>query len=121
MNNLRRPRKFILTRDQAQKLLTPYYDDLIACVQAGLTQFSALPASLRAICRPRTLANLLNDAIRDDAEKRFKDDPQMSMNLKHAGALFIFAGTVAIRFKKVDVDLLPKNVATGRQRHIAEQ
>ncbi len=121
MNNLRRPRKHILTRDQADELLKPYYDDLLACVQAGLNLFSELPDSLRAITRSRTLANLLNDAIRKDAEKRFQDDSHVSMNLEHEGALFIFAEKIAVRFKKVGAELVPRNVPTGRQRNIADQ
>ena len=121
MKNLRRPRKNILTREKAGELLQPYYDDFVACVQAGLNQFSDLPNSLRVISRPRTLANLLNDAIRSDAEKRFLNDVQVLMNLQHEGAIFIFAGKVAIRFKKVDADGMPRNVPTGRQHSISEQ
>ena len=121
MKNLRRPKNRILTRDQAHEALKDYYDDLIKCVQNGLNLFLELPDSLRAISRPRTLANLLNDAIRSDAEKQFQDDAQVSMDLGHAGALFIFDGKIAVRFKKVDADLMPRNVPTGRQHNISEQ
>lgn len=121
MRNLRRPRNRILTREQADEILKPYYDDLLRCVQSGLDQFLQLPDSLRAVSRPRTLANLLNDTIRSDAVRRFQDDVQVSMNLEHEGALFIFAEKIALRFKKVDADLMPRNVRTARQHDIAEQ
>ncbi len=124
MNNLHRQRNKILTRDHAHDLLQSYYDDFVQCVQAGLNTFiSFYPAELRKLSQQRTLANVLNDAVCDEAMRSFGggQDGNVVVNEDHHGKLFVFFGSAAIRFKKVDSKLAPRNVRTGRQVKISYQ
>jgi hypothetical protein len=121
MNNLRRPRKNILTRDKAHELLQPFYDDLVEIMQKGLNKFMTLPDDLRDRARPRTLANVLNDCICREAVDRFDKETLVRVVDDWEGYLFVFHEQAVLRFKKVSSTLRPSNVPTGRQVDIGWQ
>ena len=64
MKNLRRPRRNILSRERAYRLLNPYFDDLfVPAIQTGLNRLAALTPEQRQDLSARTKASMLNDYI----------------------------------------------------------
>jgi hypothetical protein len=121
MSNLRRRRDRILRRDDAHKLLKDFYDDFTSAATHGLNQLASIPPAIRGPLKPRTLANVLNDHIVENAIRLFDSSPGWKINQDFDGTFFVFGERAALRFKKVEGAQSPSNVRTDRQVDIGYQ
>lgn len=123
MKNLRRDPKNILTREEAQELLSPFFADcFIPAIQAGLNKFAGLTADQRTDMTARTKASILNDYVAADLEHRIREEElDIQVNEDCGFKLFVFGERAALRIKKVDRQSNSKNIQTEQQRRMELQ
>lgn len=123
MKNLRRDPQNILTRDEALKLLGPHFADcFIPAIQAGLNKYAGLSADQRADMTARTKANILNDYVGADLERRIKEEElDAQVNYDCGFRMFVFGERAALRVKKVDSHSNSKNIQTKQQQRLELQ
>ncbi len=123
MKNLRRPRRNILSRERAYKLLSPHFDDLfVPAIQTGLNRLAAFTPEQRQDLSARTKASMLNDYIGADLELRIsQEELDINVNDDCGFRLFMVDDVAALRVKKVDCQSKPKNIQTEQQSKLELQ
>lgn len=99
----------LIERDNAVRTLFGELPEIRASILEGWGDWTGLPAKQRAAATAGSRAGLVHDLIVDAACRRLTSAYVMdSSGLK----LFIFRGTIAIRFKKLDDGLCTRNQPT---------
>jgi hypothetical protein len=104
----------MLSRDKAFDLVMPFELDFVAAVQTGIDAMATLTATQRRPLRKRTLANMLNDYIVDDATQRLHDTKSVKLDTELGFTTFLI-GSAAVRIKKVDKKGRYSNYPTQQQ------
>jgi hypothetical protein len=110
-----RGRRNILGRDEANRILSPHFDDLILSVNAGMDHFAGIPDKYKKPFSQNTKARMLYDAIRHDAMRRFDGVRGVVIDDQLDSLFLIFRGELAIRFKKSNKAGKTRNILTERQ------
>jgi len=110
-----RSRQNILGRDEAHRILSPHYDDLILSVNAGMDHFAGIPEKYKKPFSRNTKARMLNDAIRHHAMRRFDGVRGVVIDDQLDSLFLVVRGELAIRFKKSNKSGKTRNIPTERQ------
>ncbi|MDP9417174.1 MAG: hypothetical protein M3P48_04935 [Actinomycetota bacterium] len=112
----------LLTEDETRQVMAPYEDRLAAVLSRAFTRWRSLPPEHALAMSARSRASLIHDYIVDEAGAEFAGDGHVTVTHKRGTVVLVFAGKVAVRFKKVSGDSLRYSVGrTWRQRAIHHQ
>jgi hypothetical protein len=115
----------VLTIDEAHRVLSPNYKDIMRCINEGLYKTQELRQREPEYCAPltsRTWANMVHDQIALAAQRIFARKGKEIVIYTEKGFLVVdFNGRIFLRFKKLHHNLLPCNIETEQQRSFDEQ
>ncbi len=115
----------VLTIDEAHKMLSPYYNDIMLCIHEGLRRTQGLKQRESEYCAPltsRSLANMVHDQIEFVAKRVFaRKDKEIAVFTENGFLVVDFYGRIFLRFKKLKRNLMPCNIETEQQRAFDEQ
>jgi hypothetical protein len=112
----------LLTEDETREVLAPYEDRLADVLNRAFARWRSLPPEHAMAMSARSRASLIHDYIVDEAGSEFASDNHVTVSHKRGTVVLVFAGKVAVRFKKVTGNSLRYSVGrTGRQRAIHDQ
>lgn len=110
----------LLTSEQADKLLQPYYPKVVGCIAAGIDGWRAFQKSAPKECVPLTsctIAGIIHNHMVYHARKVFSELEPDIMLFSDAGFPIVdFYGKIKMRFKKLSNELHPYNVKTYQQQ-----
>lgn len=115
----------VLTIDEAHKILSPHYSDIMECINEGLNSTRELrqrEPEFYSPLTPRSLASMIHDYIESAAKRVFERKGKEIAVYMGKGFLVVdFYGRVFLRFKKLRHNLMPCNIETEQQRAFDEQ
>jgi hypothetical protein len=121
-NKLRRLSNSMMGRETARDLLLPYAEDyLLPAIQVGIDAMTALKPKQRRPLQKRTLANMLNDYVVDDAVSRLHDVKGVDIDTDLGFTTFTINREVVLRIKKINKDGKYSNYPTKQQINLLYQ
>jgi hypothetical protein len=112
------------TSKEAHNILQPFYEKLVDCIRSGIQYWQELQRSKSDICAsftPRTIAGIINDGMQHRARQVFTGADKNIKVSSELGFLVIdFFGSIALRLKKLDSELRPRNLITIQQQQFAD-
>lgn len=112
----------LLTEDETHEVMAPYEERLGQVLSRAFARWRSLPQEHALAMSARSRASLIHDYIVDAATEEFLGEDHVTVSHKRGTVVLVFAGKVAVRFKKVSGDALRYSVGrTGRQRAIHNQ
>ncbi|KAB2967528.1 hypothetical protein [Zoogloea sp.] len=107
-----------ISRDQADSILKPYYDDFVGIMQQAHKEWLEL-AALKPVLSPRTRVNAINDLIRAGVRRVFSSNPDTRI-IAMRGLFFLKVGQIAGRFKRLR-NSRPSNIPTYQSGQLEMQ
>lgn len=112
----------LLTEDETREVMSPYEERLASVVNRAIARWQDLPPEHAVDFSPRSRASLIHDYIVAEANAEFQGKDHVKVSNKRGTVVLLFAGKVAVRFKKVNGNRLRYSISpTGRQRGIHMQ
>lgn len=112
----------LLTEDETREVMSRYEDRVAGVINRAVARWHDLPAGHAVSFSARTRACAIHDYIREEATVEFLADPGVTVTLKRGTVVLVFAGKVAVRFKKLRGHSLQYSVGpTHRQQAIHNQ
>jgi hypothetical protein len=115
----------VLTIDEAHEILSPYYSDIMGCINEGLNSVGALrlkEPEFYIPLTPRSRASIIHDHIEAAAKRAFGIKNKDIAVYTEKGFLVVdFYERVFLRFKKLQHNLMPCNIETEQQKAFDEQ
>lgn len=115
----------VLTIDEAHEILSPYYSDIMGCINEGLNSVGELRLKEPGFyipLTPRSRTSIIHDHIESAAKKIFGIKNKEIAVYTEKGFLVVdFRNRVFLRFKKLKHNLMPWNNETEQQRAFDEQ
>lgn len=124
MNDLPSYWSRLMSREEAEALLAPYYEHFIMCVQEGFEFWTSFAAQLVDHRRPlsnRTRATFINDHIVSRAKDIFEAEKGVRMDEEFGFLCLNFGERAIVHFKKLDEEGRPSSYPTDQQKRIAMQ
>jgi len=116
------PDSTLLTEGETREVMSRYEDRQAGVINRAVARWHDLPAGHAVSFSARTRACAIHDYIRDESVAEFLADPRVTVTLKRGTVVLVFAGRVAVRFKKLRGQNLQYSVgSTRRQRAIHNQ
>jgi len=115
----------LLTSEQAQKLLQPYYLKVVACIANGINACLEIQQSAPENCVPltsSTKASIVNNYMVHHARKVFSGmEPDIMLFSDKGFQIVDFYGIIKMRFKKLSNELQPYSFKTYQQQAYDDQ
>lgn len=115
----------VLTIDEAHKILSPNYRDIMECIYEGLNRIEELRQREPEFCIPltsRSRASMIHDYIESAAQKVFViKGKEIAVRTEKGFLIVDFYRRVFLRFKKLQRNLMPCNIETEQQKAFDEQ
>jgi hypothetical protein len=115
-------RDALLTEDKTREVMSLYEERLVSVMSRAILRWQDLPPGVGAVLSPRSRASMIHDLIVDEANAEFRAEDHVKVSNKRGTVVLLFAGKVAVRFKKVTGNRLRYSISpTRRQRGIHTQ
>lgn len=114
MNNL-------ITEKSAQEMLTNYMPVFDSILTSSLNDFTKFLSSFTCPLTKRTKATFLNNIIVNYAKGSFTESEHIRIIERYESLSIIICDKLSIRFKKLNINLIPSNVKTKRNDKIINQ
>jgi hypothetical protein len=124
MNDLPSLWSRLMSPEDAELLLAPYYEHFVMCVEEGFDAWTTFAARLPELRRPlcgRTRATFINDHIVCRARDIFENEKRIKLYEEYGFLCLNFGDRAIVHFKKLDEHGRPSSYPTGQQRRIAMQ
>ena len=102
---------------EAMDMLDEHIPHIQDSIVSGWGRWKSLPADVRVDATPRSRASIVHDFIVSHAAKKMNAKVHDYSDMK----LFLLGNKVALRFKKLDGNLLSRNQPTGQVRDFRAQ
>lgn len=114
--------RVLLTEDETREVMAPYEERLGSVLSRAFDRWQSIPPEHTFPMSARSRASLIHDLIVDEAGIEFAGEDHVTVSHKRGTVVLVFAGKVAVRFKKVSGNALRYSVGrTWRQRAIHDQ
>ena len=107
----------LLNEDETREVMGPYEERLASVLTRAFSRWQSLPLKDRLDMSPRSRATLVHDFIAVDATDEFFTDEHVTVSRKRGTVVLVFAGKIAVRFKKVTGTSLRYCVGPTRRQH----
>ena len=107
----------LLTEDETREVMGPYQERLAAVLNRAFARWRSLPPEHAVDASSRSRASLVHDYIAAEATSEFLGDDHVTVSRKRGTVVLVFAGKVAVRFKKVTGTSLRYCVGPTRRQH----
>jgi hypothetical protein len=107
----------LLTEDETREVMGPYEQRLAAVLSRSFARWRSLPSEFAVDASSRTRASMVHDYIAVEATSEFLGDAHVTVSRKRGTVVLVFAGKVAVRFKKVTGTSLRYCVGPTRRQH----
>ena len=114
----------LISREEAERLLGPYFERFEICVLeafAAWTEFASQMPGIRAPLGSRTRASFINDHMAHRARGLFESEKGVKLFEQFGFLCLNFDSRVVVHFKKLDEDGIPSSYPTEQQKKIAAQ
>jgi hypothetical protein len=91
-----------LSRDRAEQMFADRRERLALAIRQGDREVDRVLGPHRHRCASRTVSNLRNDLICEEARKSFADDPDIRFQRKHGRWMMYVRDEAIVLFKKLD-------------------
>jgi hypothetical protein len=111
----------LIESGEALSLLGRHLPAFYRCVDGAWTDYMSYPIEKRIIHSERSRASLVHDHMVDRASQYAAREEGVEIMERSGLHLFVFGGTIAIRFKKFDEDLRTRNQPTEQVKRFKAQ